>query len=562
MGNARIVVFFASTAVAFASVSVHGVESTPAPAQIGPAVTGVFFSSRPVSGGAYRAGELIQVVLTFDEPVTVTGAPRLALIIGGRTRHAAFDSVAVTEGVFGGSYLYFNYRVQLSDRDADGIGVPAAGLTLKGGTIRGARGADAVLDLVGRAVAGASPEHRVDGRGHREPSVVDVSVRSRPQRGNTYGRGERIRVGVRFSGDVTVSGAPRLALTMDGATREASHGSGSGVPWLWFHYDVLAVDRDADGIGIARHALRLNGGTIRDARGVDAVLDIGRYAFAGHAGHRVDGAAGRAPAVTEVFFDSAPLGGDTYEHGEEVSVRVFFDKIVAVAGEPALVLTVGTGTRTAAFNGLSWSNTEGWSALRFRYYVDAADRDPDGIGVAVDALRLNGGTIRDAGGADAALRLDDHAFAAAPAHKVDGSVDTTTPVVTDAFFDSEPSGGEAYGAGDRIRAVVRLSEPVSVAGEPRLALEIGGRLRMAAFEFVARSTDNATLLYFGYTVQATDHDADGMGIATDALRLNGGAIRDLAGNDARLDLGRHTVAAAAGQAVVVGAEPDAGQSRR
>ncbi len=71
---------------------------------------------------------------------------------------------------------------------------------------------------------------------------------------------------------------------------------------------------------------------------------------------------------------------------------------------------------------------------------------------------------------------------------------------------------------------------------------------MAAFEFAARSTDNAAFLYFGCVVQATDHDADGMGIAADALRMNGGAIRDLAGNDARLDLGPHAVADAAGQA--------------
>ena len=85
---------------------------------------------------------------------------------------------------------------------------------------------------------------------------------------------------------------------------------------------------------------------------------------------------------------------------------------------------------------------------------------------------------------------------------------------------------------------------------------------MAAYEFAARSTDNAAFLYFGYVVQVTDHDPDGVGVAVEAWRLNDGAMRGRAGNDPRLYLGCHAFADAVGQAVAGDAVPDAGRSRR
>ena len=129
------------------------------------------------------------------------------------------------------------------------------------------------------------------------------------------------------------------------------------------------------------------------------------------------------------------------------------------------------------------------------------------IDMARNVLRLNGGTIRDSGGGGAALHLDGHVMAGAPTHKVDGSIDTTTPTVTDVFFDLEPPDGNAYGLADWVQAVVRLSKPVAITGAPQLALAIGGRSRMANFNLAARSTDYASQLYFSYVVQAANRDA-------------------------------------------------------
>ncbi len=111
---------------------------------------------------------------------------------------------------------------------------------------------------------------------------------------------------------------------------------------------------------------------------------------------------------------------DAYEHGERVSVSVYFDKIVTVTGTPTVALTIGARSRPATYYGASWSNSEGWTALRFRYYVRAGDRDADGIGIAAGAMRLNGGSIRHLAGNPANLDLGRHAIVGAPGHAVDG----------------------------------------------------------------------------------------------------------------------------------------------
>ncbi|MCY4515786.1 MAG: hypothetical protein OXB99_00955 [Acidimicrobiaceae bacterium] len=45
----------------------------------------------PRSGGVYGLGEQIKVVLTFSEPVIVTGTPRIGVIVGERRRWANYS---------------------------------------------------------------------------------------------------------------------------------------------------------------------------------------------------------------------------------------------------------------------------------------------------------------------------------------------------------------------------------------------------------------------------------------------------------------------------------------
>ena len=93
-----------------------------------------FFS--PARGDTYEQGETIELLVEFHRAVTVSGSPLLALTIGTQTRKAAY-SMAWRDGRF----LQFSYAVQEDDRDEDGIGIPANGLTTGGGTITAVDGA-------------------------------------------------------------------------------------------------------------------------------------------------------------------------------------------------------------------------------------------------------------------------------------------------------------------------------------------------------------------------------------------------------------------------------------
>ena len=121
-----------------------------------PAVTAVALTSVAQAGGKYRAGERIEVGVTFSAPVTVTGVPRIGLAVGTETRRAFFVRNA------GPAVLLFSYAVSVDDRDLDdGVAVPANGLRLAGGTIVDVYGAPAFL---GHDAVAADAAHKVDGR--------------------------------------------------------------------------------------------------------------------------------------------------------------------------------------------------------------------------------------------------------------------------------------------------------------------------------------------------------------------------------------------------------------
>ena len=87
----------------------------------------VWVISVPGNTGGYVEGETIRLVADFEQPVSVTGSPRLAIEIGQTVRHAAFSPWV--EDDFPPERLSlrqrFDYLVSAEDRDEDGISVAA-----------------------------------------------------------------------------------------------------------------------------------------------------------------------------------------------------------------------------------------------------------------------------------------------------------------------------------------------------------------------------------------------------------------------------------------------------
>jgi hypothetical protein len=435
------------------------------------------------AAGTYIVGQHLDFTVVFSEAVAVTGTPRLVLTIGSTTRYATYLTGTGT------STLTFRYTVQAGDLDSDGIAV-ASPIDLNGGTIKDVPGNNAVLTFTPPDTSGVL----VDGVA---PTITSVTG---PAAG-TYIVGQNLDFTVQFDDTVVVTGTPRLVLTIGSTTRYATYVSGSGSASLLFRYTVQSGDLDSDGIAVAS-PIDLNGGTIKDVPGNDAVLS---FTPPNTSGVLVDGV---APTITSV---TGPAAG-TYIVGQHLDFTVVFSEAVVVTGTPRLVLTIGSTTQYATY--LSGTGT---STLVFRYTVQAGDLDSDGIAVA-SPIDLNGGTITDVPGNDAVL-----SFTAPNTSTV--LVDGVAPTITSV---SGPAAG-TYIVGQHLDFTVVFSEAVVVTGTPRLQLTIGSTTRFATY---VSGSGSASLL-FRYTVQSGDLDSDGIAVAS-PIDLNGGTIKDVPGNDAVL----------------------------
>ncbi len=315
----------------------------------------------------------------------------------------------------------------------------------------------------------------------------------------------------------TTGGTPRVALNVGGSTVYADYVSGSGTASLIFQYTILAGQSDANGISLGANALQANGGTLRDAAGNAATLTHG--AVTDNASYLVDTT---APAVSSVGITGASgAQSNTLNAGDVVSVTVTMNEATLVnttGGTPRLALNIGGSTVYA-----NYASGSGTASLVFQYTILPGQTDANGISIAAGALAANGGTLRDAAGNDVNLS---HALVADNASFL---VDTTAPVVNGV---SSPTAAGTYGVGSVISIQVSFSEAVTVFGTPQLTLETGTTDR--TINYVSGSGSNT--LTFNYTVQAGDTSADLDYLSSVALGLNGGTIRDAAGNNATLTL--------------------------
>ena len=284
-----------------------------------PGDTTVVVASAPQSGDTYRLYETILFTVTFSEPVRVTPG-RLRLKVGldnpggasGSTVEAVFSGLsqsqrptADTPQVSVSRHMHFEYKVQLFDRDEDGVRIGANALRLGSGAriLNGEGGGDAMLD---HAAVGPLSGHKVDGRAD-VPVIEGINVVSTPRlwsRGareaDTYGEGENIRIEVRFDQPVHVEGEPTMALDVGDpclAVCEARYESGDGTDTLVFAYLVLDGDIDRNGIAIPANPIEVvSGDSIRNAADQEAHLSYKRKGT--QRGHKTDGSRAAAPHLS------------------------------------------------------------------------------------------------------------------------------------------------------------------------------------------------------------------------------------------------------------------------
>ena len=214
------------------------------------------------------------------------------------------------------------------------------------------------------------------------PAIVGTPAVSPPQNNGAYAAEERIEAQVVFDTVVIVDeteGSPTLAIALAGTRHDAAYVSGSGSAALRF---ALEAPAGAEGAAAARaiaNGLVLNGATVRDAQGNDAVLDFGEN-----------------PRIASLAIGAAPGGDGTWDAGETVEVAVTFEEPVTVdteAGTPTLRARVG-----AASYAIPYATGTGTDTLTFAVTREDGSAPAPTVIVEGDSLALNEGTIRSTGG--------------------------------------------------------------------------------------------------------------------------------------------------------------------
>ena len=378
-------------------------------------VTGVTVISRAGTDKTYGLGDTIHVRVTFDEPVDVTGTPRLKIDMDPAEwgeKWAAYESGSGT------SSLTFAHTVVEPNISRQGIAVLANTLELNGGTIRSG-GNDADLSHNGQP---HDANHKVDWQtepesgggggptGTSDPpggasgdsggeqsapaSVSGVTITSDPGNDDTYARDDVISITVTFSEAVTVTGSPRLKIDMDPAEwgeKWAAYQGGSGTATLTFTHTVAEPNISTQGIAVLADTLELNGGTIQ-ASGVDA--DLAHTALGHDDDHKVDWRPAAA-TVTSLEITSDAGGDDTYAKDDVIRITLTFSEAVTVTGSPRLKIDMDPaewGEKWAVYESGS-----GTATLTFVHTVVEPNYSTQGIAVLMNSLELSGGTIRVSG---------------------------------------------------------------------------------------------------------------------------------------------------------------------
>ena len=335
-------------------------------------------SSPPNGGDTYAEGDLITLQVSFDEPVMVTGEPRLPMQVGPKLRNI----VVYTSGS-GTDTLTFSYTVRNGDNDDNGVSVAANALRLPSGvTIQDVNGLTAAIE---HDPLPDQPGHKVDAIA---PGIESVAITSTPDSDDAYLIDEMIEVTVTFSEDIATDGTPTLDLMVGDGVRAAACAQGSASTQLTCSYTVVANDFDADGISVDANMLK---GTITDMVGNPATLT--HEALADDPAHKVYAAA--PEAVRTIDRLSLAAGGGTNSldltgifTGFQLSyAAVSSNTNVATATVSGTDLTVVSGMEGTARVTVTASNLAGEASVSFDVLVAT---DPAETAVLNDALAAIG----------------------------------------------------------------------------------------------------------------------------------------------------------------------------
>jgi hypothetical protein len=331
----------------------------------------------------------------------------------------------------------------------------------------------------------------------------------------TYGSGQNLDFVATMSEATTVTGTPRIPLTIGSTTQYATYVPAESTPTaLTFRYVTQSGDNDTDGIAVTS-PVQLNGGTLRDSASNDATLT---FTPPNTTLVRVDAV---APTITGIAFSNTGCASNLCGPTDEVHVDVTFSENVTPSSlEATIPVTIGgTTTYTAAY-AIQLSAT----VLRFTKTIAATGSGETGaLSTPLNptiTLTGTGGTLTDTSGNTATLT------STLAVGSSGYTVDTTAPTV--AFTATAGS----YASGQTLGLTATYSEPVSISagGNPSVPLTLTtGTLTATDTGGAATSVTTRTFTTGTIGASGTHQDIDST-LNVGTVALNGATITDAAGN--------------------------------
>ena len=224
------------------------------------------------------------------------------------------------------------------------------------------------------------------------PRTTGTSVEG--QSDSAWNPGDKAKVQIEWSENVTVTGSPTVGITMGGASKTATFEAGSGSSTLTFAYELTNDDGTLYDVLLTANSLALAGGSIQDGEGTDAVLDHEG------SGQLYSPPRPRTPTPPETNGQSVDAESDeSWKPGDTITARIDWNENVTVSGTPSVELELdGSSGRQAGYAGGSGS-----AELRFEYTVTESDGWTYDVKLTSDSLSASGATIQDAEGTSAVL---------------------------------------------------------------------------------------------------------------------------------------------------------------
>jgi len=365
-----------------------------------PTIVGI---SSTTLDGSYNAGDILSIQVTFSENVVVTGTPTLNLDSGGSATYASGTN---------SSTLTFNYTVGAADASGD-LNVTA--IALGAATIRDAATNEADLS-VATLPSGNLADNKALVIDNTAPALTSV-IRQAPTLapGNDLGVTNADSLTFRVTFSEPMQGVDAADFAVPTVTNPVITVAPFGTTGTVFDVTVsggnLAELESVAPIALTYAATP----NLTDVAGNPVSPDL--PTGDNYQTFSIDNT---APTVVAVVADE--LNG-TYGIESAIDITVTFSEAVFVTGTPTLALN-SSGSAVAEY--VSGSET---TTLTFTYTVADGDNSADLDYDSINALILDGGTIRDLATNDATLTL------AAPGMENSISdnqaivVDTTEPTI-------------------------------------------------------------------------------------------------------------------------------------